>query len=221
MSKKIINILIILSFCLFGSIYSSLKFNIPNNREKCFIQEIYYEGTLLIRYDLNGIHLLKPEYQEKTMKNIKIFVKSPRGKIIREMFLENRKGKFAIHVTEGGHYYICAKYYKTWAVTDLPKEIVLGIKLRSDYEYKDIEKGLHKEDVDNFYSNILKLGKNIVPSIASSKQELDEEDRTAKAIISTSSLYFKLTLIQLIIIFIIAFYHVFHMRKFLDSKRII
>ena len=44
---------------------SSLKFNIPNNRDKCFSEEIFQEGTLLIRYDLKGIESIKNEHQEK------------------------------------------------------------------------------------------------------------------------------------------------------------
>ena len=221
MAIKLYNILIIFFLSLFGSINSSLKFNIPNNREKCFTEDIVMHGTLLIRYDLNGMNLLKPEYQEKTMKNIKIFVKNPKGKIIHETFLETRKGKFALHVTDNGNHYICARYYKTWAVTDLPKEIVLGIKIRSDYNYKDLDQSLHKVDVNNFLLKMLDVGKNIIPSIATSRTELDEEDKIAKAIISSTHLYLKLTLIQLILIFIIAFYHIFHIRKFLYSKRLI
>ena len=219
--SKLYNIILIFFFSLFGSIFSSLKFNVPNNREKCFTENIVIHGTLLIGYDLKGMNLLKPEYQEKTMKNIKIFVKNPKGKIIHEIFLENRKGKFALHVTDNGNYYICAKYFKTWAVTDLPKEVVLGIKIRSDYGYKELEQSLHQEDVNNFKSKMLDIAKNIVPSITLSQAELTEEDVIAKAIISTTNLYLKLTLIQLILIFVITFYHIFHIRKFLFSKRLI
>ena len=221
MSTKL-NVLFLIKFLsLFIYINSSLKFNIPNNREKCFVEEIYIKGTLLIRYDLNGINSIKTEYQESTMKNIKLFIKNPKGKIIKELFLQSRKGKFALHVEEIGQYYICTKYYKTWSISDLPKDVLLGIKIRSDYEYKKIDKGLLKEDVNNFIEKMLEVRKNVMPSIEASKIELDEEDRTAKAIISTSTLYFKLTIFQLILIFIIAFYQVFNVKKFLTSKRII
>ena len=221
MSKKLMNLFLINFLSLFICINTSLKFNIPNNREKCFAEEIYIKGTLLIRYDLNGINTIKTEYQESTMKNIKLFVKNPKGKIIKELFLQSRKGKFALHVEEIGQYYICTKYYKTWSISDLPKDVLLGIKIRSDYEYKEINKGLLKEDVNNFIEEMLEVRKNVMPSIEASKIELDEEDRTAKAIISTSTLYFKLTIFQLILIFIIAFYQIFNVKKFLTSKRII
>ena len=206
---------------LFNFSYSSLKFNIPNNRDKCFTEEIYIGGTLLIRYDLKGIDSVKKEYQEKVLKNIKLFVKDPKEKIIHELYLVNRKGKFALRLDKEGLYSICARYYKTWHVVELPKEVLLGIKIRSDYNYKSIDQGLNTKDVNNFLEQINSLKYKVIPSISSSKKEIDEEDKMAKAIINTSNLYFILSLFQLILIFIIAFYQIFNLRKFLLSKRII
>ena len=206
---------------LFNYVYSSLKFNIPNNREKCFSEELFSNGTLLVRYDLKGIETIKKEHQEKVLKNIKLFVKDPKGKILRELYLINRKGKFAIKIETEGMFKICARYYKTWAIKELPKDVLLGIKIRSDYVYKEIEQGLQIRDVINFEEKIKILKYKIIPSISSSKKEIDEEDNIAKAIIKTSNLYFILTFLQLILIFIIAFYQVFNLRRFLTSKKII
>ena len=212
---------ITLFFSLIYLSQSSLKFNIPNNREKCFVEEIYNNGTLLIRYDLKGIESIKKEYQEKVLQNIKLFIKNPKGNIIRELYLINRKGKFALHVDMEGVYYICSKYYKIWSVTELPKDVVLGIKIRTDYDYKSLETSLEKKDVDHFLEELRVLRSKVIPSITSSKIELDEEDKMAKTIISTSKLYFKLAIIQLVLIVIIAIYQIFSIKKFLTSKRII
>ena len=224
MSKILCNLFIfflILFTTSFNFSFSSLKFNIPNNRDKCFSEEIYIGGTLLIRYDLKGIESIKKEHQEKVLQNIKLFIKDPNGKIIRELYLINRKGKFALRVEKEGIYSICSRYYKTWTVSELPKEVLLGIKIRSDYEYKMIDQGLQTKDVRKFLEQINTLKYKVIPSISASKKELDEEDKIAKAIISTSDLYFILALIQLIIIFFVAFYQIFNLRKFLASKRII
>ena len=221
MSKTLTNLFLMIFLSLSISVNSSLKFNIPNNREKCFSEEIYFEGTLLIRYDLNGINYIKEENREKAMKNIKIFIKDPNGKTIKDIFLDSRKDRIVLHVKDLGLYYICAKYYKTWSISDLPKEVVLGIKIRTDYEYKQIKESLEKEDVNNFILKMLEVRQKVIPSLESSKIELDEEDRTAKAIISTSTLYFKLAIIQLTTIVIIAFYHILSLRKYLSSKMII
>ena len=212
---------ILFMFCLFSISNSSLKFNIPNNREKCFAQELYLQGTLLVRYDLKGIESIKPDYQEKAIKNIKIFVKNEKGKNLHELFLKSPKGKFAVHIQDRGMYFICTKYHKTWSLQELPKEVMLGIKIRNDFDYKEIEGSIHKKDLDDFIGSMMVVKRNVIPSIAVSKMELDEEDKTAKAIISTSTLYFKLTIIQMILIIIIAFYQIFNLRKFLASKRII
>ena len=198
-----------------------MKFNIPNNREKCFVEELYMKGTLLVRYDLKGIESIKPENQEKAIKNIKIFVKNEKGKNLHELFLNSPKGKFAVNIQERGSYFICTKYHKTWSLQELPKDVMLGIKIRNDFEYKEIESSLHKKDLDDFVGSMMLVKRNVIPSIAVSKMELDEEDKTAKAIISTSTLYFKLTIVQMILIIIIAFYQIFNLRKFLASKRII
>ena len=214
-------IFITLMFSFLNLSNQSLKFNIPNNREKCFTEEIYTNSTLLIRYDLKGVESIKADNQEKVLKNIKLFLKNPKGKIIKELDLLNRKGKFAIYIDMEGVYQICSRYYKTWSVTELPKDVVLGIKIRTDYEYQSIESSLEKKDLDQFWEEIRILKGKVLPSIFSLKEELDEEDKMAKTIISTSKLYLKLSIIQLILIIIIAFYQIFNIKNFLMKKQII
>ena len=214
-------IFITLMFSFLNLSNQSLKFNIPNNREKCFTEEIYTNSTLLIRYDLKGVESIKADNQEKVLKNIKLFLKNPKGKIIKELDLLNRKGKFAIYIDMEGVYQICSRYYKTWSVTELPKDVVLGIKIRTDYEYQSIESSLEKKDLDQYWEEIRILKGKVLPSISSSKVELDEEDKMAKTIISTSKLYLKLSIIQLILIIIIAFYQIFNIKNFLMKKQII
>ena len=206
---------------LFNLYHFSLKFNIPNNRDKCFSEEMYQDGTLLVRYDLKGVESIKKEHQENVLNNIKLFVKDPTDKIIRELYLINRKGKFALRAEKEGFYKICARYYKTWSVKNLPQDVLLGIKLRSDYEYKEIENSLQIKDVENLVNQIKNLKYKVIPSISSSRKEIDEEDKMAKAMISTSNLYFLLTLIQVILIFIVVFYQIFNLKRFLSSKKII
>ena len=171
--------------------------------------------------DLKGIEYVPKEHQEKVLKNIKLYVKDPHGKIVKELFLIDLKGKFAIKTEEAGLYYICAKYFKTWKLTQLPKEVLLGIKIRTDYVYNRIDKVLKKEELSDLMEEIRQVAIKVIPSISSSKMEIDEEDKMAKAIISTSNLYFNLALLQLLLIFIIAIYQIFNLRKFLSSKRII
>ena len=220
---KIINIfyfLVILT--IFKNINSSLKFNIPSYRDKCFQTEIYTEGTLLIRYDLIGFEdFFKDKEQEELLKNIKIFIKNEKGKNVYETSLKNRKDKFAVLLKEAQVYQICTRYFKPRRARELPGFVMMGLKIRNDYQYTELENSLHKEDVNNFWKKIRNLKKDIRPSIEAAKVELKEEDKTAKSIISSINIYYKLCIIQLVIIILVSVYTVVTYQDFLKKKSII
>ena len=207
---------------LFTSIESSLKFNIPSYREKCFSQELYMEGTLLIRYDLTGFEKdYQGDAQAELFKNIKIFVKDEKGKIMYETELKSRKEKFAILLKESGIYLICARYFRPRRGRELSNDILMGLKIRNDYHYTNLEESLHKEDVNNFWKKIRDIKRDIRPSIEASKLELKEEDKTAKSIISAINTYYLLSCFQLVIIIVITMFVVFGYQEFLKKKTII
>ena len=106
-------------------------------------------------------------------------------------------------------------------MSDLPKDLLLGIKIRSDFSYKNVDEALKSKDVNNFLDQINSLKYKVIGPISSSKKEIDEEDKMAKAIISTSNLYFMLSIFQMVLIIIIAIYQIFNTKKFLSNKRLI
>ena len=96
--------LMLLFLLSFDLIESSLKFNIPSFRDKCFNMELFMETNLLIRYDLTGFEKdFNSNEQIELFKNIKIFVKNEKGNNIYETELKNRKGKLPVHITEYGN----------------------------------------------------------------------------------------------------------------------
>ena len=207
---------------IFKNINSSLKFNIPSYRDKCFQTEIYTEGTLLIRYDLIGFEeFFKDKEQEELFKNIKIFIKNEKGKNVYETSLKNRKDKFAVLLKEAQVYQICTRYFKPRRARELPGFVMMGLKIRNDYQYTELENSLHKEDVNNFWKKIRNLKKDIRPSIEAAKVEIKEEDKTAKSIISSINIYYKLCIIQLVIIILVSVYTVVTYQDFLKKKSII
>ena len=182
--------LIIISFNL---IKSSLKFNIPSYRDKCFQTEIYIEGTLLIRYDLTGFeNYFKGKEEQELFNNIKIFIKDGKGKNVYETSLKSRKDKFVIFLKDPQVYLICTRYFKPPRGRELPGFVVMGLKIRNDYLYTGIDNSLQKEDINNFWKKIRNIQKDIRPSIEAAKKELNEEDKTAKSLISSINTYYKL-----------------------------
>ena len=218
--RKIFTIFILL--VSFNIIKSSLKFNIPSYRDKCFQQEIYMHGTLLIKYDLTGYEeYFKGQDQQELFNSIKIFIKNEKGQNVYETSLKSRKEKFAVLLKEPQVYQVCTRYFKPRRLRELPGFVMMNLKIRNDYHYTELENSLHKEDVNNFWKKIANIRKEMLPTIESAKTELKEEDKTAKSIISSINIYYKLCVIQLIIIIIVSIYTVVTYQDFFKKKSII
>ena len=214
------SIFLILTF--FNYINSSLKFNIPSYRDKCFQIEVYIKGTLLIRYDLTGFeNYFKGEEQKELFNNIKVFVKNEKNQNIYETSLKSRKDKFAILLNEPQVYKVCARYFKPNRGRELPGFVMMGLKIRNDYQYTDIDNTLYKDDVKDFWKKIRDIKKDLGPSIEAAKSEINEEDKTAKSMISSFKIYYKLCCIQLVIIIIVTVYTLVTYQDFFKKKSLI
>ena len=208
--------------CLFNIISSYLKFNVPSDRDKCYSQEFYIEGTLLVKYDLSGYEKdFNEKEQQNLFKNIKVFITNEHNKNIYETELKSRKEKFVLQIKEPGHYQICARYYKPRRGRELSKKILMALKIRSDYDYKEFKEALKREDVDKFWDSIMALKREIRPSIEAAKIELNEEDKTAKSIISSINTYYKCCVIQLVIVIILNIFIVVSYKDYFKEKSII
>ena len=211
---------LILSF--FQFINSSLKFNIPSFKDKCFQTEIYEEGSLLIRYDLTGFeNFFRGKEQEELFKNIKVFVKNEKGLNIYETSLKSRKDKFVVHIKDPQVYRVCTRYFKQRGSKELPGFVMMGLKIRNDYVHEKFDESLHKEDINKFWRKIRKIKKDIKPSIDSSKHELEEEDKTAKSMIFSINIYYKLCAIQLVIIVVVTISIIFTFQEFFKKNSVI
>ena len=199
-----------------------MKFNIPTDHDKCYGQDFYLEGNLLIKYDLTGFERDFNENEQKTLfQNIKVFIKNENNKNIYETELKSRKEKFAIRIKEPGHYQICARYFKPRRGRFLSSNVLMSLKIRTDYGNKDIKDGLMREDVNNFWKRIHEIKRDIRPSIEAAKIELIEEDKTAKGIISSVNIYYKLCCIQLAIVIILNIYILVTYKDFFKEVSII
>ena len=204
--RELIHFLILIS--AFNEIKSYLKFNIPSNYDKCFEKEVYSEGSLLIKYDLTGYDKdFKTENEQKNLfKNIKIFIKNKNDRNIYETELKSRKEKLAVKLQGPDQFKICARYNKPYRGRELNKNILLALKLSSNYDYKELDVNLKKSDVFNFWEKIYSIQRDMRDSIGAAKSEINDEDSSAKSMISSINLYYKLCCIQLaVIIFLTIF----------------
>ena len=217
----ITNFLILIS--IFNEIKSYLKFNIPSDYDKCFEKEVYSEGSILIKYDLTGYDKeFKNENEQKNLfKNIKIFIKNKKNKNIYETELKSRKEKLAVKLQGPDRFKICARYNKPYRGRELNKDILLALKLTSNYDYKELNVNLKKSDVSNFWEKIYSIKRDMRDSIEAAKSEINDEDSSAKSMISSINLYYKLCCIQLSVIILLTIFNLWSYKDYFKKISLI
>ena len=219
--RELTNFLILIS--IFNEIKSYLKFNIPSDYDKCFEKEVYSEGSILIKYDLTGYDKeFKNENEQKNLfKNIKIFIKNKKNKNIYETELKSRKEKLAVKLQGPDRFKICARYNKPYRGRELNEDILLALKLTSNYDYKELNVNLKKSDVSNFWEKIYSIKRDMRDSIEAAKSEINDEDSSAKSMISSINLYYKLCCIQLSVIILLTIFNLWSYKDYFKKISLI
>ena len=211
---------LIIFILFFKFIFSILKFKIPLKNEKCFIQQIFLETSVLIRFDLTGIEQISNNILQNIYENLKIYIKDQNSTVIYKESIKKSKGKFVEFIKKYGIYFICSIYEGKINENEI-KNLFFGIKISNEFESKDIEKALNKDSLEFFNKKIIKINNELIPSMNLQKNEIDEEDETSKKIINSSKFYFNLTVIQILLIIIVAIYYVLQFKKYLFIRRLI
>ena len=209
---------LILFFIFLKYIFCILKFKI--NNEKCFIQQIFLETSVLIRFDLTGIENISNNILQNVYENLKIYIKDQNSTILYKESIKKSKGKFVQFIKKSGIYFICSIYEGKLNENEI-KNLFFGIKISNEFESKDINKALNKDSLEFFNKKINKINNELIPSMNLQKNEIDEEDETSLKIINSSKFYFNLTVIQILLIIIVAIYYVLQFKKYLFIRRLI
>ena len=211
---------LIIFILFFKFIFSILKFKIPLKNEKCFIQQIFLETSVLIRFDLTGIENISNNILQNVYENLKIYIKDQNSTVIYKESIKKSKGKFVQFIKKSGIYFICSIYEGKLNENEI-KNLFFGIKISNEFESKDINKALNKDSLEFFNKKIIKINNELIPSMNLQKNEIDEEDETSLKIINSSKFYFNLTVIQILLIIIVAIYYVLQFKKYLFIRRLI
>ena len=211
---------LIIFILFFKFIFSILKFKIPLKNEKCFIQQIFLETSVLIRFDLTGIENISNNILQNVYENLKIYIKDQNSTVIYKESIKKSKGKFVQFIKKSEIYFICSIYEGKLNENEI-KNLFFGIKISNEFESKDINKALNKDSLEFFNKKINKINNELIPSMNLQKNEIDEEDETSLKIINSSKFYFNLTVIQILLIIIVAIYYVLQFKKYLFIRRLI
>jgi hypothetical protein len=215
-----------------NSINSTLQVKLDDKEQKCFIEELFPDSILSIKWKVELGSNLFIEKRNKTKEELSNIVSEDiiRGiiitiidnasrEIIKTINPQFNKDKESFKPSGQGKFAICVQYRGKSVPND---EIFFSMKLNSNNmdepNLRDAIKTHHLNDINNQTSAIISFGNNII-----SKQnvELGDEDHFATMQLSMVENYNLMVCIQLIVMILLSFYQIWSFKKFLIANNII
>ncbi len=207
---------------LVKGILSTLKMNIPNNRDKCFIENVFDETIIFIKYDVSGYDKnLDIEELKLIFNGIIIFIKNNNENIIYKQYLNERRGKFLFLIKEAGEYRICTRFDSKTIAKKLSDEVVIGLKIKKSNDKKIINKSLKKNDLKDLDRKIINYENNINNLNHEIKYLIKSDNKLTKEIKRSGDLYIVLNIIQTIIIIFIGIIYLIYFINYLKTRNIL
>lgn len=211
---------IISLFLVFNSVNSVLFFNLVSGSPKCFIDELYTNSVMMIKWKVSGLDHLEQTKINNVLQNIHInFQSEASGQTIKKEVVKESKGKISFHSQEDGQYRICIHFTGGWGDKTVP---TMSLQITSDnMDEPDIKKALKLEDLDKVSEKAKKIINDGKIIINIQSNELMAEEQSAVGFMKFSSYFFYITVFQVVIILILGLYQAFNFRKFLASNNVI
>ena len=182
-----------------------LSFSLKQNKEKCFV-DFFDMGVGVVNYEIISNH---------TSVHLKFYQES-NGELVSRHILKTKKGKFSFMIDKEGGYRICALNINSRS----PIEISLKFESENINEI-DIDKAINKDDIDILSYKIERGVEKTKKIIQKQKTERDSEEKIFGEQKKYSKIFICITLLQILVLVIIAIYHIIQMRKYLISHKII
>lgn len=217
--------IIIVSF-LFQNAFCSLKFVIQNKEKRCFIENVDGAGVFMVKYNVGGFESETTEEEERHVSENFRFDVHKDGNDKYPFFsftIKNKKGKQAINTEGIKEIKICFTYEKgiSRKVKD-HKDLYIGLKFYAENTQEQYsEQSLTKDAVNSFRGKVNLIKSIFNPFLVSQKTEMDQEDQTAKTIISTSTMYYYLAFIQIGIMLLVTLRYITMFKKMLFDNKLI
>ena len=208
---KIILLLII------SQIKSSLIFKIKSDSTQCFIDELFTDSSMIIKWKI-----FTPS--KKNVNNIlqyfTLYVINEQNK--NQVFsykLTSPKSKTTFSVENEGQYRICINRKKH---NEMKDEVYMNLKLLSDnmddINFKDV---VSFEDLNIFETKAKQIKELTKPILVEQNQQLEIENNSSIETIQNTRWYKYMTTGQIIVTLIIGIIQLRNFRKFLKSQHII
>ena len=209
---------------IFRQISPKFKFNIPDDHDKCYVSHVYIPCNIQIQYEINGFdeRFVSDSTKGIVGNDINIFVKKEGDeRVIKEEKGIKSKNNFVVHLTDPGRYFICVRFFPSNFMPSLPNFVTISLEIREDSSILPTSQFMTKNEVLDFSEKIKEIKSQTFININKENEQMMEEKRIQKEIISSGFLYNILTVIQIIIICGIGFFNIHNFLKYLKRKEIV
>ena len=202
---------------IISKINSSLIFKINSDTTQCFIDELFADSSMIIKWKI-----FTPT--KKNINNIlqyfTLYVLNEQSQ--NEVFsykLQSPKSKTTFSVENEGQYRICINRKKH---NEMKDEVYMNLKLLSDnmddINFKDV---VSFEDLNIFETKAKQIKELTKPILVEQNQQLEIENNSSIETIQNTRWYKYMTTGQIIVTLIIGIIQLRNFRKFLKSQHII
>ena len=113
--------------------FSSLYFDIVQNKPKCFIEHLYdMNSAILLKWRVLSLNTVKEEEMQNILKNIILYVyEEDSSKLIFQHSVDKEKSKTTFAPKKEGGYIICVAYKETFK--NAPNNVQMNLKIHKKH----------------------------------------------------------------------------------------
>lgn len=226
-------LLSLILIAIINPINSTLQIKISDGEQKCFLEELFQDSILSIKWKVELGSNLFIEKRNKTkvellelvpeelIRRISItIVEEKTREVIKTFNPQYNKEKESFKPTDSGTFAICVQFRTRGSQSN--DDIFFSMKLNSNNmdepRLQDVVKTHHLSDLYNQTDVIVAMGKEITNK---QKAEINDEDHFANLQLGMVENYNCMVCIQLIVMILLCIYQIWSFKKFLIANNII
>lgn len=218
-TKTLLLLLAITSLC------NCLHFELMPYEPKCFFEELFEGSVATIKYKIWTDDKDLDERQsmlililaQSILNSIKINVSNDKFEIMQQEQAKFLQHQFNYLSKSNDYIRVCTEYHGSSLMQN--KKIFLKLKILSDnMDEPDIRKAMTSKDLDFIKDNMRRAVVKATALVKSQDNELVKEVRTGNSFQKSVNSFYKMTWLQIAIVFGMFIYQMFSFRKYFNSE---
>ena len=218
MESCLIRKIVVFSYLIVLSLQISVK--LSSKYDKCFFEDLYSTDHLL-SYTIHGSESIEEKDKINVISTIvfkvyKINLNDNNKELVQVENATQVKGKFIIKEKKNGEYKICLSFNGGYWEKKL--QLSLEYQLTSKHSgFHGLDKAVKNEHIEEMHLTLRSTIRNVDNALYGFKNELELEEKDASKIERSASFFYKLTIVQVLIIVLLFAYQLYQAKQIIKS----